>query len=732
GTLSKSNALLIVEFKEAMQLASNSDKKVLIRDYETHQIIQTYTPDDFVLINSNKEVALSLDNVDQLKAGRKYYVVFPAGFVLTANGNKTWQGVFAKEDWLFIIEESSLPNLTTTTITDITETSAISGGDVISDGGEVVTKRGVCWSTSNSPTISDTYSTNGNGIGAFNSSITGLTAGTSYYVRAYATNATGTEYGTEKSFTTTQEATVALPTLTTNEIVDITQTSASCGGNIASDGGAAISERGVCWSTSSSPTIVDNHTSDDSGTGAFNSSITGLTAGTSYYVRAYATNATGTAYGTEKSFTTTQEATVGLPTLTTNEIVDITQTSASCGGNVETDGGGTVTQKGVCWSTSSSPTLSDSYTNDGANTGFYMSNLTGLTANTNYYVRAYATNAAGTAYGSEKSFITSEELILTTVSSVSPLSATMGTETTFTVTGVNLSDDLLYHVDDLESKSFMSLSADKTEFKFKGMPSNFVGNKNGVIKKADGAELYTFLVNFTLTSGGFVTGLVNDIDGNNYNTIVIGEQEWMSENLKVTKYSNGTSIPKVTDNTQWADLENNDIDKAYCYYNNNENNEKDIHGALYTYAAATNGDNTGSQVKGVCPNGWHIPSDSDWYILENYLIANGYNYDGSTSGNKLGKALAYNSGWSTNSHVGLIGNNQEINNSTGFSIKPGGTRFESNGNYSNIGLNGRWWTSTTGDDARKAYFREFYHLDDRLIRGGQYKSYGFYVRCVKD
>jgi len=185
----------------------------------------------------------------------------------------------------------------------------------------------------------------------------------------------------------------------------ITQTTATSGGNVTGDGGAEVTARGVCWNTSENPTVSNNKTSDGSGIGTFTSSLTQLTPGTKYYVRAYATNEAGTGYGNQQSFNTGE---VLLATVTTADITSPTQTSAVSGGNVTSDGGGAVTARGVCWSTNQNPTVADNKTTDGSGTGSFSSNLTGLTAGTIYYVRAYATNSAGTAYGSQKDFITTE------------------------------------------------------------------------------------------------------------------------------------------------------------------------------------------------------------------------------------------------------------------------------------------------------------------------------------
>ncbi len=285
------------------------------------------------------------------------------------------------------------PTVSTNNISSITSSSASSGGNVTANGGLTVTARGVCWSTSSNPTISNSKTTNGSGNGSFSSSITGLSPYTTYYVRAYATNSVGTSYGAQKTFTTLAN----LPTISTTDISSITSTSASSGGNVTANGGATVTARGVCWSTSSNPTISNSKTTNGSGNGSFSSSITGLTGNMVYYVRAYATNVAGTAYGTQKTFTTAPI----IPTVTTASVSSTTCQTSSSGGNVTSNGGATVTARGICWSTSSSPTISDSKTTDGSGNGSFSSSLSGLTASTTFYVRAYATNSVGTAYGNE-------------------------------------------------------------------------------------------------------------------------------------------------------------------------------------------------------------------------------------------------------------------------------------------------------------------------------------------
>ncbi len=586
-----------------------------------------------------------------------------------------WQGGAEVHNY----PDVSVPVVATMAVTNITQTSASTGGSITNDGGTSITAKGVVWSTSENPTIPGSKTDDGSGTAEFTSEITGLTPSTTYYVRAYATNSAGTGYGDQKEFTTLEESitialcealdncdfsfstggnaqwfgqsivthdgvdavqsgnisdnessliettvqgpaeisfwwkvsseegydnlifyindqemhrisgetvweqqsytlgdgehiltwiytkdasesigddcgwldqfiyneiSVTVPSLITTSVTNITQTSASSGGAITSDGGADITAKGVVWGTSANPTLEVNSgiTSNETGIAEYNSEITGLTANTTYYVRAYATNSAGTGYGDQKEFTTLEESItialcealdncdfsfstggnaqwfgqsivthdgvdavqsgnisdnessliettvqgpaeisfwwkvsseegydnlifyindqemhrisgetvweqqsytlgdgehiltwiytkdasesigddcgwvdqfmftpINIPTIATNDITEITQTSAISGGVLYGDGGAEISMKGVVWSTSQNPTLgsNDGSTTDGEGLGNFTSNLTGLSPNTTYYVRAYASNAAGTAYGNEKSFTTS-------------------------------------------------------------------------------------------------------------------------------------------------------------------------------------------------------------------------------------------------------------------------------------------------------------------------------------
>ena len=344
------------------------------------------------------------ENVTGLVEGNTYYVRAYA-----VNGGKT---AYSTNEVSFVAEKYTInaPTVTTSSATNITTSSATIGGNVTSDGGATVTERGVCYSTSSSnPTTSNSKKSSGSGLGNFTVNLSNLSAGTKYYVRAYAINEIGTSYGPTISFTT-EEPSYSKPTVTTSSATYVTTSSATIGGNVTSDGGTTVTERGVCYSTSSStPTTSNSKKTAGSGLGNFTVNLSNLSAGTKYYVRAYAINEVGTSYGSTISFTTEEEPSYSKPTVTTSSATNVTTSSATIGGNVTSDGGTTVTERGVCYSTSSSnPTTSNSKKSSGSGLGNFTVNLSNLSAGTKYYVRAYAINEVGTSYGSTISFTTEQ------------------------------------------------------------------------------------------------------------------------------------------------------------------------------------------------------------------------------------------------------------------------------------------------------------------------------------
>ena len=310
------------------------------------------------------------------------------------------------------------PTVVTDAISNIGAGTAQCGGTVTNDGGAAVIRRGVCWSNVPNPTANlSTKTTDGYGLGHYNSALSGLSANTTYYVKAYAINSMDTAYGQEINFLTP-----SAPEVITSGIELISGYTAKVNGEVVS--GTNVTERGVVWSKYPNPsTGLTTKNIEGSGLGTFGSLITGLLANTTYHVRAYAINTVGIAYGGDSTFTTADK-----PSITTASISNIMSSSADCGGNVTDDGRMPVLLRGICWSSNPNPTVAlSTKTNDGAGLGTFASSITGLQANKIYYVRAYAINDVDTAYGNERSF------------EITPPTAVTGAPTNSTIDGVELS-----------------------------------------------------------------------------------------------------------------------------------------------------------------------------------------------------------------------------------------------------------------------------------------------------
>ena len=256
--------------------------------------------------------------------------------------------------------------------------------------------RGVCWNTTGNPTVEDTYYYAGTGTGSYTAQMTDLQPNTTYYVRAYAKIGNVYRYGNTLTFTTSR-----LLTVSTDEVTNVTGSFAQCGGTVTG-GGQGVTARGLCWNMSGTPTVEDSHTTEGRGEGSFSSLMDNLTEYNYYHVRAYATTAEGTVYGNEREFYASNVLYV-----TTAIVTNVTYNSATCGGTVDNNGGSNVIiARGVCYGTSSYPTVNDPHTSNGTGSGSFTANLTDLLPITTYYVRAYATTADGTTYGSQQSFTT--------------------------------------------------------------------------------------------------------------------------------------------------------------------------------------------------------------------------------------------------------------------------------------------------------------------------------------
>ena len=291
-----------------------------------------------------------------------------------------------------------MPQVVTSSATSIGQRVVTSGGTVSGPGATAVTERGICWGTTTAPVISGQKIANGAGSGTFTQIITDLTAATTYFVRAYALTPAAVVYGNEISFQTL--APVAA-TVTMSNIIYQSDGSVLAGGEVTSDGGAAVTSRGFCWATSSGPTTAGNKLVIGSGTGSFQGTLSGLSLKTTYYVRSFAVNSSGTSYGNEVQFTTAD-----VPSVTTGTISNAQPESISISGEVLSDGGLTVTDRGIVYGTTENPTLQSSRIPAGSGIGLFSANLTGLTSGVTYFARAYAVNGAGVAYGLQIPFST--------------------------------------------------------------------------------------------------------------------------------------------------------------------------------------------------------------------------------------------------------------------------------------------------------------------------------------
>jgi len=426
---------------------------------------------------------------------------------------------------------------------------------------------------------------------------------------------------------------------------------------------------------------------------AVNKPLAGLQSNTTYHYRIKATNAVDISYSNDMSFTTEMSA----PQLTTNSINNILAFSAVGGGNITYDGGSPVTTRGICWSTSPNPTTSNTHVASGEGTGPFTINLTNLTHNTTYYVRAYAINAVGISYGNEITFTTQSGVITLTTTAISSITGISA------VSGGNITDDGGTPV--TSRGVCWSTSPNPTTLNSSVAGGNGMGpftiNLAGL---ANGTTYYVraYATNAVGTSYGneisFKTvhpgpPLTDIRDGKVYQTVHIGSQTWMAENLAY----------KPSSGNYWA-------------YNNDDSYIA-TYGYLYDWNTAMNGagssNSTPSGVQGICPEGWHLPSDAEWTQLTEYLGGEGL------AGGKLKEAGTDH--WQDP--------NAGANNETGFTALPGG-RYGS-GNFDDIGSYGYWWSATEYGPIY-AWYRYLTYSYSDVSRSGGYKSLGFSVRCVRD
>ena len=696
----------------------------------------------------------------------------------------------------------------TTTVSAIGSTTATSGGNITYNGGATVTVSGIVWSTTSTPTIAvSTKTTNGAANGAYTSSMTNLTPGTLYYVRSYATNSVGTNYGAQTSFTTLNTPTISA----TASAISITSSTATIGGTITADGGASVTSRGVVYGTSSLSSTFS--VTSGTGTGTYTIGLTGLSPATTYYARSFATNSVGTVYGTETNFTTIAvEPTVSA----TAAAASITGSSATSGGTISSNGGATVTVSGIIWSTTSTPTIGlSTKTTNGALTGTYTSSITGLAPATLYYVRAYATNIIGTAYGPQSNFttlaiaptisatasatsitsstatiggtitsdggaaVTSRGLVWGTSSLSSTFSVTSGTGTgTYTIGLTGLSPATTYYVRSFATNSVGTVYGTETNFttiaiaptlttsavssitKYAASAGGTITSNGGSVitasgicwsttstpttsnsKTTDGTTSGTFTSTITgLTAGttyyvrAYATNAIGTSYGANQSfttlstppsqtSVLIGTQRWTDKHLNVANYRNGDPITYAANAAQWA-AANAAGEGAYTYLKYASGDGGATYGKLYNWYAVNSS-------KGLAPEGYHVPTVAEWITLRNTQPLNGTTLksntnDWSASFSNLNNFITYIPDANYSNYNGT--------NSTGFNALPGGSIFP-NGNNGNYGSSSLWTATPDGSDATKAewmYFHSTYFYVGKDCCNTYEKGNGMSVRLVKD
>jgi uncharacterized protein (TIGR02145 family) len=590
------------------------------------------------------------------------------------------------------------PTVETASVDQILNASARVGGQVTEDGGADVTDRGIYWGAATHPETTGTKRQIGTGTGIYYDTLSGLTPGAKYYVKAYATNRIGTSFG-EETFFATQ---VNLPTVITSLVTEYTATTATIGGVVTDDGGFKVTLRGVYWGTDPDPRLKGTKLDLDTGKGEFNTTLTGLDRAKMYYVTAFATNIKGTACGNVISFSTVPE----LPLVGTSSLSNITAYSAKVGGNITSNGGAEITEKGVYWGIAPEPLTTGTKLAMGSGSGSFSEVLENLSPGTIYYVKAYATNSIGTSYGDEKSDTTLGKVPdITTLAYTDLNTYGVTLNTRINANYLNTSVSFEYGTTSTYGSTFISDSiatggADTVIAVLEDLLPNTTyhyrvaaTNELGTVYSADSI----FKTYYTGVSGS-----IADIEGNPYQTIGIGYQEWTTSNLKVTRYSDNTMIQLVASDSIWGTLGTG----AYCWYNNNDTANKNLYGAIYNWYTV----NTGK----LCPVGWHVPTDADISELVSFLKGAG------SAGGLLKESGILH--WNDP--------NEGATDTYGFTALPGGKRL-ADGSFDLMGSEGNWWTATPYSTQNATYFYllwNFRYSFQSYIN----KKYGMSVRCVKN
>ncbi len=499
----------------------------------------------------------------------------------------------------------------------------------------------------------------------------------------------------------------ALPKVETSVIEEISGSTALAGGKILDIGSHPIISQGVCYSnTKTNPTIADICIEDETFSQSFQVLVENLIPEIGYYIRAYAQNEIGISYGNVRVFYTID----GLPNVETLDPEEISFSSALVYGLIHDEGNSHATSRGICYATDSLfPNLQNNCIEALGDDNLFEVLLEDLMPETSYYIRAFAVNRIDSAFGKTKSFKTLRgipELITKEAEDVQKTSALLGGEILnpgylpVTRQGICYSQEnanpdfndicLDYNGSDQVFQILIEDLSPSNEYYFSAFAENDLG--------------YHFGESISFTT---VHETITDLEGNIYRIHTIGEQIWMVDNLRATKFSNGDSIPLREQNSYW--VEGTAIDEpAYSWYHNDES-YAELYGALYNFAVA-------SDSRNVCPEGWRVMTDDDVFeLVMGYLGGSLFGGNLKTTGTiEAGTGLWY-------------APNKGATNSSGFNAVPAGFRHSITGK---MGEKGAFWTSHDDISTARAVSLDYdwSQVNIDVLK----KHYGLSIRCLKE
>ena len=569
-----------------------------------------------------------------------------------------------------------------------------------------------------------------------------------------------------------------LPLVTTNIVTNITYTTATCGGNVVYEGSSAVTVRGVCWSTSQNPTVEDSHTEDGNGQGSFVSTMTNLTTGATYYVRAYAINSTGMTYGEEMSFSLA----CGISTVTDYDgnVYNTVQIGSQCWTKENLKTTHYMNGTAIPLGSTKSTTVAYRYNpnNDAANVADYgypewkqMEMAVGMsqsdadatgwrgsiaarlcgnmgwqsssTADAAGNISATGRNSsgfsalpAGNYSGSYDNFGANARFWNATENS--NINAWLrylgfnyaGVHRAYTNKGYGYSVRCVRDI--VEEPCSPTSSTHNIEITTGQLPYAFgdttflAGSETGTYilhrTNAGGCDS-TITLNLTITVFTCGTSTLSDIDGNTYNTVQIGSQCWMKENLRTTKYADNTPIAQSSETPNTSGYNN----IAYWFCPNDDASNKDTYGLLYNWKAvmgeATSSEANPSGVQGICPTG------SEWKQMEMAVGMSQSDADATGWRGSIAARLCGNTGWQSSTTANAAGNTSATGrNSSGFSALPAGEYHGSGYDY--FRTNAYFWSAT--ESSTSVYYRHINFGNAGVDRSPTDKGVGISVRCVRD